>query len=148
MLFLSRLWPAWIDSNLIQLNLFKCLSQIIIIIIIIIMKQNQYNFFPEPCNLFGPFLPITSVSPLVKSEIIIYLLLWKYDIAMHCRKCRKWNWLSEKTACWWYDTFNSLLFIIRFIRKVNFDIFNCLYCNIVAEKTTTKNYMQTFPGVP
>ena len=26
-------------------------------------------------------------------------------------------------------------------------IFNCLYCNIAAEKKTKKNYMQTFQGV-
>ena len=31
--------------------------------------------------------------------------------------------------------------------KYNFDIFDCLYCNTVAEKKN-KNHMHTFHGVP
>ena len=40
-----------------------------------------------------------------------------------------------------------MIFIIRYIRKVIFDIFNCLYCNKIHERKTNKNWMQTFQGV-
>ena len=43
-----------------------------------------------------------------------------------------------------------ILFLVRFIRKVNFDIFDCLYCNIVAEKKKQTNIIcrnsMVFPG--
>ena len=39
----------------------------------------------------------------------------------------------EKTAWQYYNTYYFLLFITRFIKKIN-SIFNCLYCSVVAEK--------------
>ena len=40
-----------------------------------------------------------------------------------------------------------IIFIIRFINKVNFEIFNCLYCNTVAEEKSSKSHIQTFQGI-
>ena len=47
------------------------------------MKHTQYNFFPEPYNLYGPFFKerYAHISyPTVKLDIIIYSLLKKCDI--------------------------------------------------------------------